>query len=237
MLTLKQSIAIAVVVMLIAVAAFLVRSNRQKPEPFIVYKTTTYSPKTETQDMSPSNPSSEVEMRTTSTNEGIDSSEPDREDSLDFSENDGRFDEVFFGDMLGDAEMTKSENEDVPVSPHGFGEYPEVPVDFPVDVNWADYEEDLPVYELMIRVQIKLWKQGHRVTGISQENGLMYPIIRGTVYIKWDRSRTEALEITGHPSDMSDATVSQIETGSIPAGLIVRDYDTEGIDPYEFLNL
>lgn len=127
--------------------------------------------------------------------------------------------------------------EDVPVSPHGFGAYPEVPADFPEDVNWADYEEDLPIYELMTRGQIKLWKQGHRAMGISEENGVMYPVIRGRVYIRWSRSGKEVLEITGHPADMSDAIVNQIESGVIPAGLTVLDYYTAGIDPYEFLNL
>ena len=46
--------------------------------------------------------------------------------------------------------------------------------------NWSDYEDDLPIYELMTRVQIRLWEQGQRAVGISEENGLMYPIIRGT---------------------------------------------------------
>lgn len=126
---------------------------------------------------------------------------------------------------------------DVPVSPHGFGAYPEVPADFPKDVNWSDYEEDLPIYELMTRVQIKLWKQGHRAMGISEENGMMYPVIRGRVYVRWSPSGKEILEVTGHPADMSDAVVNQIESDIIPAGLTVLDYDTAGIDPYEFLNL
>ena len=120
-------------------------------------------------------------------------------------------------------------SEDVPVSPHGFGAYPEVPADFPKDVNWSDYEEDLPIYELMTRVQIKLWKQGHRAMGISEEHGMMYPVIRGRVYVRWSPSGKEILEVTGHPADMSDAVVNQIESGIIPAGLTVLDYDTAGI--------
>ena len=143
--------------------------------------------------------------------------------------------DAFLPDDFVSAESQVSE--DVPVSPHGFGAYPEVPADFPEDVNWSDYEEDLPIYELMTRVQIKLWKQGHRAMGISEENGVMYPVIRGRVYIKWSRSGKEVLEVTGHPTDMSDAIVNQIESGIIPAGLTVLNYDTAGIDPYEFLNL
>lgn len=143
--------------------------------------------------------------------------------------------DVFLPDDFVSEEAQVSE--DMPVSPHGFGAYPEVPADFPKDVNWSDYEEDLPIYELMTRVQIKLWKQGHRAMGISEEHGMMYPVIRGRVYIRWSRSGKEVLEVTGHPADMSDAIVNQIESGIIPAGLTVFDYDTAGLDPYEFLNL
>ncbi len=152
---------------------------------------------------------------------------PNETDSVDLSD-------VF---LLNDLVSEAAPAEDVPVSPHGFGAYPEVPADFPKDVNWSDYEEDLPVYELMTRVQIKLWKQGHRAMGISEEYGRMYPVIRGRVYVRWSRSGKEILEVTGHPADMSDAVVNQIESGIIPAGLTVLDYDTAGIDPYAFLNL
>lgn len=152
---------------------------------------------------------------------------PDETDLLDLSD-------VFLPD---DFVAEEAPVEDVPVSPHGFGAYPEVPADFPEDVNWSDYEEDLPIYELMTRVQIKLWEQGQKAVGISEESGLMYPIIRGTVYIRWSTSGNVVIEFTGHPSDMSDAVVNQIEAGTIPAGLTVLDYETEGIDPYEFLNL
>ena len=153
---------------------------------------------------------------------------PDETDSLDLSD-------AFLPDDFVLEETQVSE--DVPVSPHGFGAYPEVPTDFPEDVNWSDYEDDLPIYELMTRVQIRLWEQGQRAVGISEENGLMYPIIRGTVYIRWNRAGTEVIEVTGHPSDMSDAAVDQIEAGITPPGLTVLDYETDGIDPYEFLNL
>ena len=152
---------------------------------------------------------------------------PDETETFDFSD-------AFLPD---DFVPEEAPVEDVPVSPHGFGAYPEVPADFPRDVNWSNYEENLPIYELMARVQIKLWEQGQRAVGISAENGLMYPIIRGTVYIRWSRSGKEVIELTGHPSDMSEAVLNQIEAGTIPAGLTVLDYETAGIDPYEFLNL
>ena len=90
----------------------------------------------------------------------------------------------------------------------------------------------------MTRVQIELWKQGQLVTGVSEENGLIYPIIRGTVYIKWSHNGEDIINFTGHPEDMSDAIIdSMLESSTIPAGLKVLDYDKSGIDPYKFLNL
>ncbi|MDE0086316.1 MAG: hypothetical protein OXU23_11420 [Candidatus Poribacteria bacterium] len=137
------------------------------------------------------------------------------------------------------AATQKTENaEEVRVSPHGFGPYPEIPEDFPKNVNWANYENDLPIYELMIRVRIKLWKEGHRTAGIGEENGLLYPIMRGTVYIQWSDNGEDIIGITGHPEDMSDAVVDQIyESGTFPAWLTVINREKAGIDPYKFLNL
>ena len=43
----------------------------------------------------------------------------------------------------------------------------------------------------MMRVDVKLWKQGIRTEGIiiSNGTGLVYPIIRGTIYVTWDDLR------------------------------------------------
>ena len=138
------------------------------------------------------------------------------------------------------ATSEKDNTEEVKVSPHGFGPYPEVPEDFPEEVNWSDYEDDPPIFELMVRVQIKLWKQGHRTEGIGEEGGLLYPISRGIVYIRWSGSGDDKYisRLTGHPrDDLSDDVVHQIESGTIPAGLTVYEKDKMGIDPYKFLNL
>ncbi len=130
------------------------------------------------------------------------------------------------------------ETADVPVSPFGFGPYPKVPEDYPTDVNWSSYEDDLPIYELMTRVRIKLWEEGQRTNGIVEENGLLYPIMRDTVYIKWSDNGKDIIRITGHPKDLSDDVVDQMdESGTIPADFTVIDYDNAGIDPYKFLNL
>ena len=129
-----------------------------------------------------------------------------------------------------------TETADVPVSPFGFGPYPKVPEDYPTDVSWSS--DDLPIYELMTRVRIKLWEEGQRTNGIVEENGLLYPIIRGTVYIKWSDNGKDIIRIIGHPKDLSDDVVDQMyESGTIPTDFTVIDYDNAGIDPYKFLNL
>ena len=125
--------------------------------------------------------------------------------------------------------------EEVRVSPHGFGPYPEVPEDFLENVNWSNYENKRPMFELMTRVQIKLWKQGLQVEGIGEEGGLLYPIIRGVAYIQWSPSGKYITGKMGHPRD--NVSIEHIESGAIPAGFIVLDADEVGIDPYKFLNL
>ncbi|MDE0313851.1 MAG: hypothetical protein OXM61_03035 [Candidatus Poribacteria bacterium] len=126
---------------------------------------------------------------------------------------------------------------DVPVSPHGFGPYPEVPSDFPENVDWDDYANDLPIYELMTRVQIKLWNQGQRAVGIFKENGLLYPTIKGSIYIRWGDNGKDIVDFAGHPDDISDEVEDQLWEGIIPSGFKILNYDESGIDPYEFLNL
>lgn len=132
----------------------------------------------------------------------------------------------------------KEDTQEAIKSPHGFGEYPKVPEDYPTNVNWSSYEDEPPIYELMTRVRIKLWEEGRRSDGIVEQNGLLYPIMRGTIYIKWSDNGKDIIGITGHPKDLSDDVEDQMyESGTIPAGFTVIDHDKAGIDPYKFLNL
>ena len=137
-------------------------------------------------------------------------------------------------------ETAKLENTDAPVSPHGFGPYPDVPNDYPLALDpyptsfWK-FTYDDPKQELLARTLIKLWKQGVPVAGATFENGVIYPTIRGTVYV--ERNGDFINRIAGHPDDDHDEIISTLEAGSIPMGITVIDRAEAGIDPYAFLDL
>ena len=140
-----------------------------------------------------------------------------------------------------------------PVSPFGFGPYPEVPLGFPRDPIWEEvdmYEKInqhgrgmMKAIELMDRVLIELWNQGHTATSASMSKGRVYPGYPNTVFVRWnyieepDGSITRyAGRITSGP-DISDSVFDALSEGIIPAGITVLDHDADGIDPYTFLNL
>ena len=139
------------------------------------------------------------------------------------------------------------------VSPFGFGPYPQVPSDFPRDPIWeaVDMYEKINQHgrgmmkaiELMDRVVIKLWNQGHGATSASMGKGLVYPGFPNTVYVRWnyieepDGTITRyAGRITSGP-DILDSVFDALGEGIIPPGITVLDHDADGIDPYTFLNL
>ena len=151
--------------------------------------------------------------------------------------------------------------EDVPVSPYGFGPYPEVPSDFPGTPIWErdSWQHDGALgfsekhkknLELLSRVLVKLWVEqgvGSYLGGaVSHDTGLVYPYFKNTIYVK----RT----IGRNPDGTEGVAVAEIispgnllltgeemdrfrETGETPPGLRILQINTDGIDPYEFLNL
>ena len=145
------------------------------------------------------------------------------------------------------------ETVDVRVSPHRFGPYPEIPSGYR-----APNIFDKPLsksQELMMRVDVKLWQQGIRTEGIgiNYDTGLVYPTIRGTIYVTWsdftlpDGSVEKvAQRLSGHPntldllprglSGFSDIFVPKhiVFKRNIPSHITVLEH-SEGIDPYEFL--
>lgn len=138
---------------------------------------------------------------------------------------------------------------EVPVSPFGFGPYPEVPEGYPNPNLW-DYAEALYEFsperardwELRERVCIKLWKQGKRSESVAMENGLVYPCYPNTVYVRWGESIDENGNSVAYikellaPVSMSHHA-DDFDNDIIPPGVTVITYDEGGIDPYTFLNL
>lgn len=143
------------------------------------------------------------------------------------------------------------------VSPYGFGPYPEVPIDFPEHLMpvWTWSEEKLQEqagglknFELMGRVLVKLWNQGAReFVGVvrSNEDGKVYPIYPNTVYVKrWKEIRLENGEFFRYPSGTISGPgvpslnpIDYIKMGHLPSDVRYLDKDTEGINPYDFLDL
>lgn len=130
------------------------------------------------------------------------------------------------------------------VSPYGFGPYPELPEGFG-PITWPREDAES---ELMIRVEIKLLNEGVSVEGVAMEDSLVYPIIKGTCYVRWGETsngRRYLREALGHPDD--DDYIEAIEkekkqrresvTASDFPGIKMIPYEEGGIDPYTFLDL
>lgn len=147
------------------------------------------------------------------------------------------------------APKQEPENAEVRVSPHGFGPYPEIPPDYPRQDLW-DYPEFVTAeHELLLRVQVKLWKQGIRTVGGGMVDGRIYPNIPGTVYVKWEtRVRADGTEdkfasrMYGDPHAgkiLRDIINSKGELyeSDIPQEINVIDSNNAGINPYQFLDI
>ena len=135
-------------------------------------------------------------------------------------------------------------SQDELVSPYGFGPYPELPNGFG-PITWPRKNANS---ELMIRVEVKLLNQGVPVEGISMENGLVYPIIKGICYVEWGETsygRRYLHQSTGHPDDGDYMEAIEEErrkrresvTASDFPGIQLIHYEEGGIDPYTFLDL
>jgi hypothetical protein len=129
----------------------------------------------------------------------------------------------------------KTEAVDVPVSPYGFGPYPELPPGYPKDYWDRRMSKE---HELLARVRIKL-----NVEGASMQNGLVYPNFPDTIYVEWDWNGNERYisRIMGHPDAKrairNTFPPSPLTEKDIPANIKMFTLPNGGIDPYEFLNL
>ncbi len=146
-----------------------------------------------------------------------------------------------------------NETVDVPVSKYGFGPYPEIPPEFfhfkgeEVDPNFWTHNWNKNT-ELMLRVEIKLWKQGIPTHGGIMPKGLFYPNYPNTIIVKWRTEETPfgtrryASSIQGSPETESylDELHRQrrpVYEDEIPSHIKVLEQKDAGIDPYEFLDL
>ena len=99
--------------------------------------------------------------------------------------------------------------------------------------------------ELMDRVLIKLWTQGHRATsGEIGSDDMVLPFYPDTVYVKWayiehpDGTMARyASEIASGPDVPLSVHDTIEEDGAVPFGIKDLDPDSNKINPFTFLNL
>lgn len=146
---------------------------------------------------------------------------------------------------------------DTLTSPFGFGPYPEVPADYPFRETVQLWDNATPEHELLVRVRIKLWKQGTQTKGaMFDNNGLIYPSIPGVIYVKWSyveegvsdfagRRYAELVMGDGDTAETWEALFliegryepTHVNNASNAFGIKVYEYPNGGIDPYNFLEL
>ncbi len=139
----------------------------------------------------------------------------------------------------------------VSVSPHGFGPYPELPEEWKAAVARRGepffWDPKDPNGELMLRVQAKLLHQGIPAVGsmMDNDNGLVYPIIKGIRYVEfeWSGFRRYITTSIGTPEDgnrlraIKKAIGRPLTAADVPPDIILVPYEEAGIDPYTFLDL
>ena len=145
--------------------------------------------------------------------------------------------------------------EDAPVSPYGFGPYPEVPEDLVAArglMPWQAAERfgDPPPpleIELGARVLVKLWKEGDTqwIGARMNKEGIMFIHYPNRVYVRYRERK--------NPDGTTSLTIARVSSGgtpiprdsdippdgNIPPGIEIIDLDNAkvGIDPYKFLGI
>ena len=132
--------------------------------------------------------------------------------------------------------------EEVRVSPHGFGPYPEIPKGAPIPPFHDDETKDS---ELLQRVAIKAWGAGERFEGGSTDSlyGKIYLHYPNTIYVEYgepvedeDGNVTIPITDTKGTGDVR-LSLEQMKNGEIPDGVRVLSLRDDGIDQYEYLDL
>jgi len=137
------------------------------------------------------------------------------------------------------------EQNDVSVSPFGFGPYPKVPEDYPSKVSWNRHYPDATdevrrELELISRVLVKLWTDGDKnFRGGSTYKGKVYPHYNDTVYVKYKYGmidgRWTKYGIRAKSGPQVSYNMSDLDNP--PPHLRILDLDSSGFDPYQFLDL
>ena len=247
----KRIITVAIVVILIIVGFVYFTQGKKELEPIVTYKAVQpdkkkLSPKGDGIPLNVNETGRALTDGSQEHNKGL-SEVPTDDDTTD-KESDF-FDE--FLESIDDAEIPFAEDvaEDVPVSPFGFGPYPEVPDGLRASLNYlASWEEDdwpnfpdARKFELMDRVLIKLWNEGDQSwEGAGTRGDKLYPTYPNTIYVWYGEAvRNPDGTFTTPFVEVDGMTLSQeqLRLGQAPPGVTVLDGETEGIDMYEYLNL
>ncbi len=132
------------------------------------------------------------------------------------------------------------------ISPHGFGEFPEVPKDYNDIVVWnqGDYynlsSEAQRQFELLDRVLIKLWTSGERnFKGgiIDGKTDKVYPNYFNTVYITVKERVSNDGIVVPHITLQHGKVPVGVDILNPPSNITVLDYESSGIDPFQYLDL
>lgn len=235
---------------------FLVLRSDVPDEPIVIYKATTpLSKQTDLRDTPPSKTTPDVKAAHTPTPE---TSEISETSEINISPVD--FSQPFWGDDLPTETKTVSDkpNADVPVSPFGFGPYPEIPTGFPSNIKpiWTVSDETYSLsqetygsegmrnLELLARVLIKLWNDGNTgfVGGSINADGYVYPSYRDTAYVEYNSFIKPNGDLQWYISNITglggkvDITTKMLLSGEIPGVTLIEKRDG-GINAYNYLSL
>ena len=133
-------------------------------------------------------------------------------------------------------------------SPFGFGRYPKLPPGwhgFPIWMCEKEFYDSIPSdlarnTELLARVTIKLWNEGDRnwtTANFDAKNGKVYPIYPNTVYVTIVDDVSPDGSVTKRISRQLGRVSAGVDLLNPPDHIRVLDFESSGIDPYEYLDL
>ena len=136
-----------------------------------------------------------------------------------------------------DGVSEKTLAEEVPVSPHGFGPYPELPEGLPPmeprPYSWIGKDVEA---ELVMRVMIKAWTEGRRdFYGAIMYDRKVLLHVRNTVYFRYgEKQNPDGSVVTTRI--LAVPPYIELPPGIMPDARFV-EFDDVAIDPYEYLDL